>query len=89
MTGYDIYNFIKPHLGNIDFHGETNSDKKSLENLEKYEQLITELLYKINEVYGDTENRYEFSGKQLHKKTGFIIRDIKELYKGFEGGEDD
>lgn len=36
MTGYDIYSFIKPHLGDIDFHGETNSDKKSLENLEKY-----------------------------------------------------
>ena len=84
MTGYDIFEFIKHNLGHINFEGETNHDRKSLENLEKYDELITILLYEINDVFDETKDRPEFSGKQLHKKTGFIIRDIKELYENFK-----
>ena len=88
ITGIEIYEFIKPNLGNVSFHGETNSDKRSVENIKKYEDLLYYLLEDLCETYSESQNRYEASGKEINKEVKRILLLIKDKLNEIEIEED-
>jgi len=78
ITGFEIYEFIRPNLGVIDFHGETNADIKSFENIKKYEDVLYYMLQDLEDVFDETKNRGEYSAKEINKESKRIILLIKE-----------
>ena len=84
ITGIEIYEFIKPNLGKVAFHGETYADAKSVENIKKYEDLLYYILQDLEDVYDVTKDRYEYSAKEINKESKRIILLIKEKINDME-----
>lgn len=72
MKAEEIYDFIKPHLGNMSYHGETNADMTSLDNFGKRWELINLLLEDAFNTYNQAKNRPEASAI-------YMIRNIKDM----------
>lgn len=64
--------------GSINFYGDSNFDKKSLENLKELAELLINITKKVVALKIDTDGRYEASGQALNKKANYIIAEIKE-----------
>lgn len=72
-TGIEIYEFIKPNLGNIAFHGETNADNESIKNIGKYEDLLYYLIDDLHRTYMQVDGRSESSAKEINKEIERIV----------------
>lgn len=88
ITGIEIYEFIKPNLGNVSFHGETYKDEESVENVRKYEDLLYYLIEDLCETYCKTQNRHEASGKEINGEAKRILLLIKDKLNEIEIEED-
>ena len=84
ITGIEIYEFIKPNLGDVEFHGETYADEESIDNIKKYENLLYYLLQDLEDVYDTTKSRHEGSAKDINKEIKRIILLIQEKIKDME-----
>lgn len=76
MNAYKILDFIEPHLGYTRFYGETNTDKKSNENLKNIGDLAYLLIDEMRVTLSQVDGRPEASAKML-KET--IIKELEEL----------
>lgn len=77
LTGTDLYNLIKPHLS-IYFHGETNSDESSIDNLEVVGDLLNELLIDLDNLSQIVTGRNEYSAIKLQERLKPILENIQE-----------
>jgi hypothetical protein len=69
LTSEDIYKFIQPHLGDMEF----TKGNKSVYNLEKRYEIINFLLEDVFNTYNQTNNRPEASAMVLR-------RNIKDMF---------
>ncbi len=82
----DIKEYLLNSVGATDWNGETNHDNRSLENLDKLDDILTELEDLRNVLIGKLESHIVFakgnaSAEQLHKKAK-LIRE-KHIIKEF------
>lgn len=87
ITGEQIYELIKPHLG-IEFHGETNADERSLKNLAELDDLLYFLHQDLNNLHNQVKHRYEYSAIKLEKRLKPIQVSMKILSDEWEEKEE-
>ena len=75
MTGKEIYEFIKPHLGRIEATGSHSADMERLKNFEVYEVLINCLLEDLDSSHYNSRDRHEDSIKRINKKSERLMMD--------------
>ena len=68
---------IEQIIGNIESCGETNSDKRALQNLELAEEVIIRLIEIL--VRNSEDNSYEFSVQEIRKESIKILKYIQEM----------
>lgn len=68
---------IEQIIGNIESCGETNSDKKALQNLGLAEEVIIRLIESL--VRNSEDNSYEFSVQEIRKESIKILKYIQEM----------
>ena len=68
---------IKQIIGNIESCGETNSDKKALQNLEFAEEITIRLIESL--IRNSENNSYEFSVQEIKKESIKILKYIQEM----------
>ncbi|GAP05066.1 hypothetical protein [Fructobacillus tropaeoli] len=69
---------LKRMVGDVSFHGETNHDNDSFDNLEVLNSFIGELVDISFDVLRQTNGRNESSAKNLNDKVINILRGNKE-----------
>ena len=78
-----IYQFCKPNLGGISFHGETNADDDSIRNLDNYCECIIRMLEDMEATAKQTDGRYERSAQKLNRKIatycGWIAEEVEYI----------
>lgn len=86
MNGKEIYNFIKPHLGNI--HPTTcyTTNMEKLSNFRKYQELINCLLEDLDSSFYRSKNSYEDSVKTINNRAKEVMI---ETYKWLDDYNDD
>ena len=67
---------IEQIIGNIESCGETNSDKKALQNLKFAEEVIFRLIESL--VRNSEDNSYEFSVQEIRRESIKILKYIQE-----------
>lgn len=67
---------IEQIIGNIESCGETNSDKKALQNLKFAEEVIFRLIESL--VRNSENNSYEFSVQEIRRESIEILKYIQE-----------
>lgn len=83
MTGVEIYQFIKPHLGSINATGFHGTDIDNLMNFKKYDHLINCLLEDLDSSFSGSKNSYEDSVQRINAKVKEIMRDKYEWLKDY------
>ena len=68
---------IEQIIGNIESCGETNSDKKALQNLEFAEEITIRLIESL--IRNSENNSYEFSVQEVKKESIKILKYIQEM----------
>ena len=68
---------IEQIIGNIESCGETNSDKKALQNLEFAEEITIRLIESL--IRNSENNSYEFSVQEIKKESIKILKYIQEM----------
>ena len=68
---------IEQIIGNIESCGETNSDKKALQNLEFAEEITNRLIESL--IRNSENNSYEFSVQEIKKESIKILKYIQEM----------
>ena len=68
---------IEQIIGNIKSCGETNSDKKALQNLEFAEEITIRLIESL--IRNSENNSYEFSVQEIKKESIKILKYIQEM----------
>lgn len=68
---------IEQIIGNIESCGETNSDKKALQNLKFAEEIIIRLIESL--VRNAEDDSYEFSVQEIRKESVKILKYIQEM----------
>lgn len=68
---------IEQIIGNIESCGETNSDKKALQNLGLAEEVIIRLIESF--VRNSEDNSYESSVQEIRKKSINTLKYIQEM----------
>lgn len=68
---------IEQIIGNIESCGETNSDKKALQNLKFVEEIIIRLIESL--VRNSENNSCEFSVQEIRKESIKILKYIQEM----------
>ena len=68
---------IEQIIGNIESCGETNSDKKALQNLEFAEEITNRLIESL--IRNSENNSYEFSVQEIRKESIKILKYIQEM----------
>ena len=89
MDGKEIYNFIKPHLGNIHPTGHRNTDMDNIKNFKKYQELINCLLEDLDSTFYYSKNSYgayEDSVKAINNKAKEVMI---ETYKWLDDYQDE
>ena len=78
MNGKEIYNFIKPHLGNI--HPTTcyTTNMENLKNFDKYQELINCLLEDLDDSFYYSKNSYFDSVKAIKNRAKEIMIETYE-----------
>lgn len=76
MNGVDIYNFIKPHLGNINATGFHDIDMEKLSNFKKYQELINCLLEDLDMSFYRSKNSCEDSAKTINNRAKEVMIEI-------------
>ncbi len=82
----DLYDIIKRIIGNINPVGDTNIDKKRLENLKTHEEITYKLIEDLMWVSEDRD-RIEYSMKNLGQSAYSQLLDIKEMLEDCLEGE--
>ena len=67
---------IEQIIGNIESCGETNSDKKALQNLKFAEEVIFRLIESL--IRNSEDNSYEFSVQEIRRESIEILKYIQE-----------
>lgn len=86
MNGIEIYNFIKPHLGNINATGSHDTDMKNLSNFKKHQELINCLLEDLDRSFYYSKNSYKDSVKAINNRAKEVMI---ETYKWLDDYNDD
>ena len=68
---------IEQIIGNIESCGETNSDKRALQNLELAEEVIIRLIESL--VRNSEDNSYEFSVQKIKERSMRSLKYIQEI----------
>lgn len=68
---------IEQIIGNIESCGETNSDKKALQNLKFAEEIIIRLIESL--VRNSGNNSWEFSVQEIRDESTKILKYIQEM----------
>ena len=68
---------IEQSIGNIESCGETNSDKKALQNLKFAGEVIIRLIESL--IRNSENNSYEFSVQEIRKESIKILKYIQEM----------
>ena len=68
---------IEQIIGNIESCGETNSDKRALQNLELAEEVIIRLIESL--VRNSEDNSYEFSVQKIKERSIRSLKYIQEI----------
>ena len=68
---------IEQIIGNIESCGETNSDKKALQNLKFAEEITNRLIESL--IRNSENNSYEFSVQEIRKESIKILKYIQEM----------
>ncbi len=71
---------IEQIIGNIESCGETNSDKKALQNLKFAEEVIIRLTESL--VRNSENNSWEFSVQEIRSESIKILKYIREMTQG-------
>ncbi len=77
MTGEDIYNFIKPHIGSIYATGRSEIDCERIKNFKVFDELITLLLDDIEESIRTSKNSYENSVDMINREGNLLFKELK------------
>ena len=70
---------IEQIIGNIESCGETNSDKRALQNLELAEEVIIRLIESL--VRNSEDNSYESSVQKIKERSIRSLKYIQEITK--------
>lgn len=62
-------------VGNIRFHGETNSDSSTVERIKQIKEVLEEVFQEINNTARITEGRHEGGAKEINHE----IKELKKL----------
>ena len=65
-------------IQNISFHGETNADNEELKKLDNLEAMLSTAYLELLGLMLDTEDRIEYSAKQLHQRAEELLSMFKE-----------
>lgn len=68
---------IEQIIGNIESCGETNSDKRALQNLKFAEEIIIRLIESL--IRNSEDNSYEFSVQEIRRESIKILKYIREV----------
>ena len=71
---------VKPSdlISKISFHGETNADNEELKNLDDLEEMLSTAYLELLGLTLDTQDRIEYSAKQLHQRAEELLSMFKE-----------
>lgn len=75
MTGIQIYNLIKPHLGNINATGFYDEDMKRLENYKIYDELISCLLEDLDTAWYRSKDSNKSSARMINERAKKLLLD--------------
>lgn len=62
----------------ISFHGETNADNEELKKLDDLEEMLSKAYLALLGLSLDTQERTEFSAKQLHQRAEELLSMFSE-----------
>lgn len=62
----------------ISFHGETNADNEELKKLDNLEAMLSTAYLELLGLTLDTQDRIEYSAKQLHQRAEELLSMFKE-----------
>ncbi|MDF8367252.1 hypothetical protein G9406_06635 [Weissella paramesenteroides] len=65
-------------IQNISFHGETNADNEELKKLDNLEAMLSTAYLELLGLMLDTEDRIEYSAKQLHQRAEELLSMFNE-----------
>ena len=77
MTGVDIYEFIKPHLGSIYPSGDHSKDSEKIGNMKIYDELLNCLLFDLDKTLHCSNDYNESSIRALRTMALGILGDKK------------
>ena len=77
MTGVEIYEFIKPHLGSIYPSGDHSKDSERMANMKIYDALLNCLLEDLDETLHCSKGHSESSTRALRAMALGILGDKK------------
>ena len=83
LTGENLYRIVKPHL-DISFNGDTNEDKRSLENLDKIDTLLNALFIDLDDLNRQLRGKNEYSAELLRNRLKGIQENLKEYFEDWE-----
>ena len=79
LTGSELYDFIKPHLGSIEFTASHGTDMERVKNVKAYEELANLLLDDLTGAYRGAERRSKMGEASVVKLTERLKKAICEL----------
>ena len=71
---------VKPSdlMQKISFYGETNADNEELKKLDNLEEMLSTAYLQLLRLTLDTQDRIEYSAKQLHQHAEELLSMFKE-----------
>lgn len=76
----EVYKLLR---GNTSFHGESNADEASLNNLKEETLFLEAMVYDLANLYDETKDRYEFSGMRLSAQAKKCLKSIRDIIDDF------
>ena len=77
---FKLIEIIDGLVGSITFHGETNHDDVSLDNLDKVDIILTDYTIRLYDLIRYHSNDYRYSGKMLAKKSYDIMKELQDIF---------
>ena len=65
-------------ISKISFHGETNADNEELKKIDNLEEMLSTAYLELLGLTLDTQDRIEYSAKQLHQRSEELLSMFKE-----------
>lgn len=79
MTGENIYEFIKPHLGSIEPSGNHVVDTERMDNIEIYDDLLNYILSDLDQTISIGKDHNLSSINKLSENVKRVLEDKKRL----------